>query len=90
VGADDAAAGGIDSIDERRRADMRSVSPKYVPREWMLVEAYEAAEAGDYGPIAELQRLFANPYDEQPEMEERFDRKTPEEMAARPGVAFFS
>ena len=25
---------------------MRRASPKYVPREWMLAEAYEAAERG--------------------------------------------
>merc|ERR1719482_2293932 len=27
---------------------MRCVSPKYVPREWMLLQAYTAANGGDY------------------------------------------
>lgn len=28
-------------------AMMRAVSPKYVPREWLLVDVYKAAIAGD-------------------------------------------
>ena len=31
---------------------MRRANPKYVPREYMLVEAYEAAEVGDYSVYA--------------------------------------
>jgi uncharacterized protein YdiU (UPF0061 family) len=33
---------------------MRALSPKYVPREWMLVDAYTAAYDGDYGLVHEL------------------------------------
>jgi hypothetical protein len=44
---------------------MRRASPKYVPREWLLAEAYLAAERGDAAPLAALQRVLANPFDEQ-------------------------
>jgi uncharacterized protein YdiU (UPF0061 family) len=43
---------------------MKLVSPKFVPRESMLVSAYEAADKGDYSVINELQTLFETPYDE--------------------------
>lgn len=33
-------------------------NPKYVPRNWMLLEAYEAAEAGNFQVVQRLQRLL--------------------------------
>lgn len=65
---------------------MRSVNPKYVPRNWMLLEAYEAAEAGNFQVSERLQSLFASPYAEHPEEEARYFRLTPPEMRLRPGV----
>jgi len=44
---------------------------RYVPREWMLVDAYTAANRGDYTEIKALHNLFKKPYDEQPELEVR-------------------
>eukprot|EP00501_MAST-03F_sp_TOSAG23-6_P001369 GSMAST32.ASY1.ANO1.1423.1 assembled CDS len=41
---------------------MRCVSPKYIPREWMLVNAYEKAMKGDYSQVVHLQKVFMNPY----------------------------
>lgn len=38
-----------------RRAVMKAGSPKFIPREWMLVDAYEAAEKGDFSVLNELQ-----------------------------------
>ena len=69
---------------------MRRISPKYVPREWMLTEAYAAANSGDYSKVHFLQDLFRKPFDEQPEMEERYYRRTPEFALNKPGVAFMS
>ena len=42
-------------------AAMKQASPKYVPREWMLVTAYKAAETGDYAPMRILHELFKTP-----------------------------
>jgi len=54
------------------------VSPKYVPREWMLVEAYERAEEGDYSELRRLEALFKDPYEDHSlELEERSDPVTP-------------
>ena len=44
--------------DGERSAEIRRTSPKYTPREWMLAEAYRAAEKSDFGPLEELAALF--------------------------------
>lgn len=44
--------------------EMKKISPKFIPREWMLKDAYERAETGDYTIVDELQTLFKTPYDE--------------------------
>ena len=61
-------------------AEMRRVSPKYVPREWMLVEAYKAAERKDFSVVLKLQQVFKSPYDEQPQYESAYYRLMPKEM----------
>ena len=45
-------------------AGMRLASPKYVAREALLVEAYTAAQQGDYTAVHELHALLKNPYAE--------------------------
>lgn len=67
------------SIDETS-TNMRKISPKYIPREWMLVRTYTDAMKGDYGLLKELYELFLNPYDEQPEYEEKYYKKAPIEV----------
>lgn len=68
---------------------MRRSSPKYVPREWMLVEAYEAAQKGDFSVVHELQKLFASPFSEHAESVKYF-RKAAAETESLGGVAFMS
>ncbi len=41
---------------------MRNNSPKYIPREWMFVNAYTEANEGSYTLVQELYELFKNPY----------------------------
>lgn len=48
---------------------MLSKSPKYIPREYMLAEAYEKAKIGDYQLIKELSMLFTQPFTEQQDFE---------------------
>lgn len=84
-------------------AIMKRASPKFIPREWMLVKAYEEAQAdleqlnpGDNGTdsFAELRRLqqvFSNPYEEQSEeMTRRYYRRPPSGSEAQGGVGFMS
>lgn len=70
---------------------MREVSPKYIPREWMLVQAYQKAEEGDYTFLHELQTLFLNPYEEQFQFEKKYFKKAPLEVYSQgglPGTAY--
>lgn len=49
-------------------AAMKRVNPKYVPREWMMVEAYRSAtDAGDYSLVQRLHDVLDDPYGEQSE-----------------------
>lgn len=43
---------------------MKQISPKFVPREWMLKNAYEKANNKDYSILNEISKLFETPYDE--------------------------
>ena len=45
-------------------AAMRTVNPKFVPREWMLEAAYGSAEKGEYSITRRLFALFERPYEE--------------------------
>merc|ERR1712176_750840 len=51
---------------------IRSVSPKYIAREWMLKDAYTAAQKGDFTLVKELFELFKEPYDEQCSFENKY------------------
>merc|ERR1711924_577241 len=53
--------------------DMRRASPKYIPREALLVEAYTAAQKKDHSALTALQELFRHPYEEQAFFGERYN-----------------
>ena len=76
---------------ETIKARMDAQNPKYVLREWMLVEAYEAAKlTGDFGPAEALQRLTSRPYEEGTEEEvARYYRPAPASFRDA-GTAFMS
>ena len=67
---------------------MRRASPKYIPREWMLAEAYEAAERGDYAAVRTLHDVLRRPYDEQPEVASRFFQRAPDGSDVQGGIGF--
>lgn len=71
-------------------AEMRRASPKYVPREWMLVDAYTKAKSGDYSEVEALHELFKHPYDEQESIEAKYYKKAPPNSATVGGVGFMS
>ena len=49
-------------------AAMKRTNPKYVPREWMLVEAYRSAtDNADYSLVQKLHNVLQEPYSEQSE-----------------------
>lgn len=69
---------------------IRRANPKFVPREWMLAEAYEAAEGGDYTKLRELYAVLRNPYDEQPQYSDRFYRRAPDGADQQGGIGWMS
>ena len=71
--------------------EMKRVNPKFVPREWMLVEAYTAADAGNDALVSKLHKLFLHPYDEGTEEETRlYYRKAPSGASSTAGTGFMS
>lgn len=69
---------------------MRRVSPKYIPREYLLVDAYTAAQKGDHSIVRALQELFRHPYDEQPFFGEKYYKPRPRGSHLQGGVGFMS
>lgn len=51
-----------------RVATMNGANPLYVPRNYLLQVAIEAAEAGDFAPVHELVKVLQKPFEEQPGM----------------------
>lgn len=71
--------------------NMKLFSPKYIPREFMLVEAYTKAENGDYESVKILEAVLSKPYDEQPEFESLFYTLTPlETVTKKAGTAYMT
>lgn len=69
---------------------MRSNNPKYVLRNWMAQMAIDAAQEGDDSVCNELHELLKRPYDEQPEMVDKWFQKRPEWAENRVGCSMLS
>ena len=69
---------------------MKLVNPKYVLRNWMAQLAIDAAEKDDYSIAIELYELLKNPYDEQPQYENKWFKKRPEWARNRVGCSMLS
>ena len=70
---------------------MRLVNPKYVLREWMLVEAYQKAAKGDYDEIHSLLRLTEHPYEEGTSTQHSlYYKRAPDDALISGGTAFMS
>ena len=70
---------------------MRTVNPKFVLREWMLVDAYTAAGNDDMKPLHELYELIQHPYDEGSQQDvKEYYRRAPDQSLTTGGTAFMS
>mmetsp|Transcript_65132 Transcript_65132/g.96274 ORF Transcript_65132/g.96274 Transcript_65132/m.96274 type:complete len:809 (-) Transcript_65132:444-2870(-) len=76
---------------------MKISNPKYVLREWMLVEAYGRASKGDENMVFELLDLVSDPYgerdggdDDDDNYEEKYFKRAPDEALTAGGTAFMS
>ena len=74
----------LDRYDERiqyidktvRKKQMLSNNPKYVLKNYMLQEAIDAAESGDFSLVSDLFKIAQNPFEEYPEFQ-RWAEATP-------------
>jgi uncharacterized protein YdiU (UPF0061 family) len=70
---------------------MRTANPKFVLREWMLVDAYSLAAEGDDSILKELFELIQHPYEEgTPREIEEYYRRAPARALTTGGTAFMS
>jgi len=70
---------------------MRLENPKFVLREWMLVDAYTQAANEQEAELFSLYSLIQHPYEEGSEYEvRRYYRRAPDEALTTGGTAFMS
>jgi uncharacterized protein YdiU (UPF0061 family) len=70
----------IKTIDQAvRKEQMLAANPKYVLKNYMLQEAIDAAQKGDFSVVDDLFIIAQNPFDEHPEFE-RWAGATPDEF----------
>jgi uncharacterized protein YdiU (UPF0061 family) len=76
---------------EERSRQMKLVNPKYSLREWLLVDGYQQAGAGNYAPLRELQEVMTQPYAEQSKgVGEKYYRLKPFEFFEVGGLSYVS
>ena len=63
------------------KEDMKRVNPKYVLKNYMLQEAIEKAENGDFSLVDSLLKIAQNPYEEHEEFS-RYAKATPHKFKA--------
>ncbi len=74
---------------ERRRERMNAVNPCYVPRNYLLQLAIDAATQGDLAPLEELRQVLGNPYEKRAGLE-RYAMRRPDWARDRPGCSALS
>lgn len=76
---------------EQLSVQMKSINPKYIMREWIVVPAYQQASLGNYALARELQEVLTHPYDEQSlEIENKYYRLKPLQFSDMGGISHYS
>ena len=68
---------------------MRKTNPKYVLRNYLALNAIEAAEGGDFSVMENIMKTLRTPYDDQPEAEEYASRR-PDWATSKPGCTMLT
>lgn len=70
---------------------MKNNNPKYVLREWILVDAYSDAANGDFSTMKDLHELCKRPYEEGSSKQAAlYYQRAPESSITKGGTAFMS
>jgi uncharacterized protein YdiU (UPF0061 family) len=70
----------LESVSTKQRLEeMQHINPKYVLKNYMLQEAIEGAESGDFSLLNSLLEIAQNPYAQHEEFE-RYAKSTPKEF----------
>ncbi|MEA3512598.1 MAG: YdiU family protein [Campylobacterota bacterium] len=64
---------------EERLSNMKKINPKYILRNYMLQEAIELANGGDFSLVDDLLKIAQNPYEEHKSFD-RYAQATPKEL----------
>ena len=82
----------IECMNPIERKNKQNLSnPKFIPRQWMLMLAYEGANKQDFRLVKEIHELLSHPYDEQTdEMTMKYFTITPEWAKQMPGIEFMN
>ena len=75
--------------DDRRKAQMDQVNPKYVLRNYLAQLAIDSAEQGDLSMLYDLQTMLKTPYDDQPQFD-KWAVKRPDWAKDRAGCSMLS
>lgn len=62
---------------------MRAANPAFIPRNHRIEQMIAAAVAGDYGPFERLNRVLANPFEDQPDAADLALPPAPDEVVRR-------
>ena len=68
---------------------MQATNPKYVLRNYIAIQAIDAAERGDYSVLEEVASVMQNPYDDQPQYQ-KYAALRPDWATQRPGCTMLT
>ncbi len=74
---------------DKRLTTMLQTNPKYVLRNYLALNAIDAAETGDFSLMENIMKVLRTPYDEHPN-EEGFASRRPDWATTRPGCTMLT
>jgi len=78
-----------DEDQKSRTKTMNTTNPKYVLRNYLALDAIEAAEQGDFSMMEDIMKVLQKPYDEQTDSE-KYAVKRPDWATSKPGCTMLT
>ena len=74
---------------KQQQAKMKAANPKYVLRNYLALEAIDAAEQGDFTEMENMMQVLRTPYDDQPD-NEKYAARRPDWATTKPGCTMLT